>query len=509
MTWGKGTSPAPGGWHVPRGTRLRIQELAAQHQTLVTQELAAKTNGEEIEPEREAIQVRLAELPPPVDPSALEQVVQQARRPGDLDLQIDEAQRRLRQSQEQAEIDLRRLGLWSGALSDIESLAVPSPETVTRYEEEFAEALAEIERSENVLNDLTQELQECQQRIEQLVLQQDVPTEADLVAARERRTHGWKLVKGAWLGDEQTAQSAALIQEFSGEGDLASAYEASVSWADSVSDRLRREATQVADKAQLLVLQTKLTRRIKQTELVLKAARNKLDQVTLDWRTQWTPVAIEALSPREMQAWLRRHGALVASAARLREQKNEVEELERKRDEHCQALQQALGMLTPNTTATLVQGQLSAVVQLCEEALGRFKQQASDRSALERDAERLERDSAKAQQAATAARDALGVWRKQWTAVIKDIGLPAGSTPGEARGVLECIEELQGKHREMETLQDRMAGIDREAQHFTEAVEAVAAELELEPHGDVAKIVQKLVDKLRQARDANASRGTA
>ena len=89
--------------------------------------------------------------------------------------------------------------------------------------------------------------------MQSLELERDVPTEDTLLAARDRRDHGWQLVKAIWL-DHQPAglDHTAFINEFAPTGTLASAYESSVAHGDILADRLRREADQVAQKAELL-----------------------------------------------------------------------------------------------------------------------------------------------------------------------------------------------------------------------------------------------------------------
>jgi len=74
--------------------------------------------------------------------------------------------------------------LWTGSLDDLESLKVPSGETIDRFEGR-SPSPEECERIQDRNTDLSDDVSQLDQPIEQLPLQGDVPTEADLGAARE------------------------------------------------------------------------------------------------------------------------------------------------------------------------------------------------------------------------------------------------------------------------------------------------------------------------------------
>ena len=110
-------------------------------------------------------------------------------------------------------------------------------------------------------------IRQIESRLQSLELEQDVPTEEVLLAARQRRDQGWQLVKAAWLdGAPAGEDQAAFLAEFAPRGTLSSAYEQSVERGDLLADRLRREADRVAHKAESLA---QLNRhRITQTALI-------------------------------------------------------------------------------------------------------------------------------------------------------------------------------------------------------------------------------------------------
>ena len=99
----------------------------------------------------------------------------------------------------------------------------------------------------------SQSIRELESRLHSLDLERDVPTEDALLAAHHRRDEGWQLVKATWLAHAPAGEDhAAFIAEFSPTGTLSSAYKTSLAHSDALGDRLRREADQVAHKAELI-----------------------------------------------------------------------------------------------------------------------------------------------------------------------------------------------------------------------------------------------------------------
>ena len=69
-----------------------------------------------------------------------------ARAQGNLSQQAADLRAEIDSLAKQAAIDLKRLGLWSGPLEAIETLAMPSPETIERFDRELSEVAARNSR---------------------------------------------------------------------------------------------------------------------------------------------------------------------------------------------------------------------------------------------------------------------------------------------------------------------------------------------------------------------------
>src|SRR5439155_2808820 len=84
----------------------------------------------------------------PRDGSELDRALDRARKQGDIEASLRNETSGLRTANEQAAADLNRLTLWAGSLEHLEELAVPSPETVERFDTE----LNNLDNEQRLLN---------------------------------------------------------------------------------------------------------------------------------------------------------------------------------------------------------------------------------------------------------------------------------------------------------------------------------------------------------------------
>ena len=124
--------------------------------------------------------------------------------------------------------------------------------------------------------------------------------------------------------------------------DLAAAYEQTVRRADDLSDRLRREANRVANRATLQAQQLSLQQQTAELGRQQAAALEQLRQIDAQWRQAWQPLGIDPLPPREMQAWIQRQQGLVQQAQTIRQRTASLEQLEEQIAAHCRQLQACL-----------------------------------------------------------------------------------------------------------------------------------------------------------------------
>ena len=117
--------------------RTQIQGLAGQHQALMVRVADAEKRIGKAQRRLEETRQKRDAIMDPGDPGNLKQAVERAKGQGKLEEAYRKIMGDLKKTTQQAQVDLKKLGLWSGPLEDLETLAVPGDETVERFETEM------------------------------------------------------------------------------------------------------------------------------------------------------------------------------------------------------------------------------------------------------------------------------------------------------------------------------------------------------------------------------------
>ncbi len=458
---------------------------------------------------------QLAKLPPPRDPAVLADALRQARSQGSLAQQAESLRAELHALRQQAQIDLRKLGLWTGTLDGLETLAVPSSETIARFERELSEGRGTVQRLQNDRDKSKAEIAKIAQLLDKLRLEGDVPAEENLTQARLSREQGWQLVLGDWQNKPTAAEALKNFLASVEANDLATAYERSVRKADDMADRLRREANRVATRATLETQHQSIQQRVEELSGQLDAALVRLNQADVAWQQPWQPLGIEPLPPREMQAWSQRQQALVQKAEAIRQRTAAFDQLDVRIAAHCRKLQASLAELggdAGNPTAEPVlpsqdggseSGWAIDMLLTCGDAIVETMNATEDaRRQFDREALQLAQSLADARTKAQQAEDEMAAWKLSWATAIEPLRLSAGSTPEAVNEVIEQTNELFSRLKDSVGFNVRMEGIQRDAQSFRQDSERLlqAVGERLPATGErFEDDLEKLFVRLRQA----------
>lgn len=450
--------------------RARVQELARQYQARVERLARATQDVQKYAEHLTKTVEALNTIDAPRDPSELRRAVARARQQGDLEEACEQARVTLQKEAEQAQVELTQLGLWSGTLEELERLPIPSLETVDRYETAFRALDGETHRLKDAMQKTQAELAEFDRQLAELQRAGTVPSEEDLSRARARRDHLWRRVRRAWLDGDEASQDTEAPGTTR---DLAEVYRGSVDDADEVADRLRREAERVTRQAAWLAQRDKSAKTLEQLAAESNTLDAELRQHREQWHRLWGPAGITPLSPREMRAWLDRHGKLVQRAERVREHRRQLNHLHERRHEHKVILRQALAHLgesgaVADDALNAILARSEALIEMIEDGVRRRQELQKQRTTVERELEGARRDQ---QEAA----DLLDRWQTDWTAAVAGLGLDGKSLPVEANAILEVLDELLKKLDEAEGFTQRIEGIDRDARDFAADVRLLVA----------------------------------
>jgi len=456
---------------------------------------------------------QLAQCPPPCDPVPLAEAIRAARGQGNLSQQAAALRAEIALLTTQAAIDLDKLGLWSGSLETLERLALPAAETIARFDRSFSDAQTAIARLRGQLETAHAEAVNIQRDLERLRLEGEVPTEAELTDARKLREAGWQLVLQDWR--KETSNTAALqrfLAATGGSNDLAEGYEQTVRTADDLADRLRREASRVATRATLQAQETGLRQQSAELGRQQVSAAEQLRQIEEKWRLAWQPAGIDPQPPREMQAWIQRHQALVQQAQSIRQRTALLQQLDQQIAAHCRHLQSCLDDLhhgnvgaENRATSALADDQqpsLDALFARGDSLLEQIKETAESRRQLEREKDRLARAATEAEAKSVRAESELAQWRAQWTAAIQPLGLPGESSPVAVNEVVVQTVELFARLKEAAGFAERIDGIRRDSLRFQQNVRQLLQSVDPDQPPDCDRLeesLEELFGRLRRA----------
>lgn len=468
--------------------KVRLQELAQERATLTTRCDGASQQVALLTAQQEQLATRLNDLPPPQDSTELERALRRAQQLGDLPKRLQELNRQRSAAEKQAAIDLQRLPLWSGDLATLEGLAIPAAATLERFEQELQSHQTEMQKLRERLAEQQAELAEVERQLAELDRQNELPSESDLAAARQRRDAGWQRVLQAWQagGAEDSAELAATYQQ-------------SVEQADRLADRLRHEAERVSKKAALLAAQAKATRRTGDFQAQLADCEQRGEQCIARWTAVWQPLGIQPLLPREMRGWVERQVKLSAAAQQTRTQQAQADEWSA-----AVAAQQneLLACLQSLDRPADEKEPLPALAELADGLVAELHQRRDERAAVLLETKRVGSELPRASEALRHAANELAQCQSRWAEEMQRLSLPPQASPGQALAVLTTLDDLNEKRQEAERLRERVEGIDKDAVQFEAGArrlaQRLAPDLGQEP---IERIVEQLQARLAEARE--------
>lgn len=434
-----------------------------------------------------------------VDLTVLRRASRQATKAGDLDgkqAQLRVAADRAVKASARA---LAALPGWSGPLAALETQQVPLDATIDRIELDWQTLEREIQALDERIATADSAARNLDAQIRALDLQQDVPTEEQLRTHRARRDDGWKLVRTAWLDPPADAfVTAKFISELAPDRTLADAFEHAVNQADSVADRLRREAERVARKAEWLgQLDARRADKVEAARIRDQAAA-KFDAVRQRLIALGGPLDVAVESPAELRAWLRARLEVVQLAATAHAAVQEVEALDRAIAEHRAALASALSDVGAITTAA--ESGLGPVAEHAEAILDREDKRSRRLEELSRKAAEAQAELDRDRKRAATVDDDLLAWRQEWSAAMSRIRLEREASPEQAEVVLGELHALADSLAKRRDHVSRIRGIDRDAAQFADHVatlcQRVAPDLEgAEPSASARALAERLASE--------------
>jgi uncharacterized protein YhaN len=452
---------------------IRIQELGGTHERLKTRLETTQKEIGKLSPRVAHLKERLGRSEDPPETGELRKAIEHAQQQGRLEENYRNELREIERTQEVVQMALKKQTLWHGSLEEIKKLPIPSLETVDTFEARLGDAKAAVEKHRSGIDEIEQRILQLDGQIEQLRLEQEVPTESELHEARRKREEGWQLVRSAWKGQGVAAEHERdFVAAFPPAKDLAEAYEYSVKQADDIGDRLRREADRVNKQASFLAeRETRKTLRV-HLKRQLETAENNLARIQGEWSAQWEAIGVLPQSPREMRVWVQNQKALADQVSNIRERKAKAEDAKAQIEIHRGELSVCLEALGEPPAGK--DERLSHLVRRGQRVVDRLDRIRSDRAEVSRELEQRSEELRDAGSRVQNAEQELSEWRFKWGEAIKPLGLEANASPGQANAVMQDIKSLLDKLKEAKGYGRRIYGIDKDAEDFFEEVRSLA-----------------------------------
>lgn len=443
--------------------RALVHELSGKRDSLIKARDDAEKAQKKHVRKRELADAKLATLAPERDSSALRKAIKRARDDGALEEQRDKARAALKRDERRAEKDLAALGLWSGTLDAVETLTVPSHETVERFRDEIDTILAKIASLQKQHDELEDEARALDARLDPLRIAADMPTEAALANARSRRETLWTEIK------QFAGQGTSNVWETP----IPAAFEAAIRQADEIADRLRREADRVAERATAEADQALAAKQMVDVDAKHEVEQARLRDERARWRELWSTIDItEPREPREMLVWLRKHASVSTQARSVSEQRDALHAMEEQIAAHRRAVSAALVATGENAAD---EGEtLADLLDRAEDVVKTIAEEAAARKEVHKEQAGLDHDQPDLEEQAAAAQVACDRWEASWSAAMARIGRPADESPTLASAALEGIETL---FQHVAATRRHRKALDRlllEAKQFADDVRALA-----------------------------------
>ncbi|WP_437732182.1 AAA family ATPase [Sorangium sp. So ce1335] len=519
-------------------TEARIKKLARERGAVEAKPREVERLLAAHRARRDACARRLAELPPGEDPAPLRGALSRAQKQGDLEQRLREATAAAGRLAREADAQRDRLGLGAAgaagaatgspapqplSAAEASALPVPLPETVDKVAAQWAALARDRERLAERAAEVEARLRESAREIDALQRAGAVPTEADLAEARERRDAAFKALLRALQSKGSARAAAAAIHTASlfdlGKDAPASAgagrrpslaapgeppaaargkadeYAELVRVADTLADRLRREADRVARLARLLADKARAEADQAQLAAERAALARRAEEAEAAWLDLWRPAGVTPRSPEEMRGWLGRYAGLTATVDRLRAAEAEAEALRARMQAHAAELHAALqgaragsadargGLALADARGGVAlagapdgaAARLPALVEAAEQELAAIELAARERRELVRERKELERELEDLERERAEHARALEAWRAEWEDSVRQLGLPGDASTDEATAILDELGALFRKADSAAHERRRVRGMERDALSFAADVAELAS----------------------------------
>lgn len=488
-------------------TQALIRKLGETREKYITKLESALEKIEELNHSISELEGQFLESKEPPELFGLNLAIEDAKRQGKIEEELASTREEILKLTKDASAGIKTLGLWTGTIEELKNLPVPDLETINDFDSRIRDAEAEVKKQESELDRLRDELLEIAREIEKLRMVQDVPTENDLMIARQRRDEGWKIIRRLIEGEERSqAREKEFVGEVPSAKDLSGAFERTIQTADETADRLRREIGRVELNARLMSDREIREAKVKRVQANKESAVAGLATANEEWTRLWTVSGIKPGSPGQMRRWAERHRKLSETGEKIRD-------LELKASSKAVAIktlgEELLAHLAEAGRGCNEGESLSRLITRGEQVFGEFEKTRTERDQLKRDLAKKRQELKAAEVQEEKAKTDLNEWQDKWEKAIRPLGLGRESIPDQANAILTQLQSLFAKLGFAKEYRTRIEQIDSDAAGFekrvTEIVKSLAPELSQLPTEEAVLMLSRKLEEAKTAKTLKES----
>lgn len=475
------------------GRKAEIHALITEHARLIVALEQAEEALRSDQDEHDRLSRELAASAEPRDPATLLASIEQSKKLGDTGEATSRLQSECKRIDVEITRDLKTLSLWSGTHEELESLAIPMLSTVEQYAREWEELAAHRRDLSSRKSSLTLSIREKEAEVERLGLQVSTAGEKELTEARVRRDRLWELIRA--FAFEKTLTSKAAQNQSDSRDPLPEVFAQQLRRSDEIADVRFSNAKDVAVHDRLVKEIASANREQQNVDAELTANEAKVNDLRRSWRSEWSSLAADPLSPAEMKEWIARRQKILDRLEQLRSKEKDLA-----------LIWERAGMATADIRARLrelgcdaVKGtdSLPVVQNVAEGFARRLEERRQTIRDLRRNLQLTDLDKRKARVAECKRR--VSEWAQKWSPLMVALLLPPDTIPEQASAALDVLEKVFLQLEKGNDLQHRIDRIGENIGQF----EADAAELgaaidsslsSLKPQEIAASLQERLVE---------------
>lgn len=330
--------------------------------------------------------------------------------------------------------------------ADIESLPAPLGSAVQEFARAFSAADEAARQAEREYRAAEREAARAKTELGQFDARQRVPDRKTLIAQRNRRDDGWRLIRRKYI-DGQSLEGETAVWLGDSSASLPDRYEHEVGEADRLADDRQEKAELAARREQIaadVVRQEQVLTEAREHRANCELARNQLND---SWRQLWAACRTSPKSPETMLEWLRLHGQLRETLHKRLGLEVRRQQIQRRISTFEEELRKAIA----------IDGQPEELLAEAEKRDQGARDASNQIARIERDLPAREREL---EQLRVERQDVVRLQRlreERWQTLLAELGFPLQWDSGLVSTILSQLANARVRHQSVQELDTRVA----------------------------------------------------